>query len=186
MNALPILLLGGAALVMMGGGKKTTTTGAPKKKAAPSYGKDSSSMISIYQDGSVRLGRGWESAYLKPKLGSMWGTDFEEIIDVSGTFWETDGWGYDADLFTIDFTEADLVVDYKPDGPFYNKALEQLFNSITVNYHGQNKRLSEFSDAYPHVKSLRNDIRWMFKKWTEAKIRSYIPTIRRDCEARGM
>jgi hypothetical protein len=117
----------------------------------------------------------------------MWSVDFKDAVDVIySPFWDLDGWGYDGELFFVNVTEADLLVNYRPDGPLYTKALEQLFDSITVNYYGKKKMLSEFSDAYPHVKRLRDDIRWMFKKWTEAKIKQYVPTIRRDYEIRGM
>ncbi len=185
-GALPILLLGGAALMMMGGAKKTTTTGAPKKKGAPSYGKDSSSMISIYQDGSVRLGKGWESAHMDPFLERMWKVDFKDAVDVDWqSFVWRDGWGFKAEDFFLNPMKKRKVFTYDPGSLDYRLALSRLLDSITVNYYGQSKKLSEFTDAYPHVKSLRNDIRWMFEKWTKSKIRRVCASWG-SCETEGL
>jgi len=174
-NALPILLLGGAAVLMLGGKKKGGTSKNGKAKG-PTFSTDGSAGIIAGKDGSIVLGTRWRSQVLDIGLNNLWSSTFADAIDVGGTPFNEDGWGYKKDRA---FADWDILVsgDYSSRVTFdkneanYNRALVDALNKLQVTYNGVPLAINQLPVSEP-VSELREKIMKMFEEWTKNKLRS--------------
>lgn len=174
-NLLPILFLGGAAVLMMSGKKKSTAS-KNGKADGPTFSTDASAGITASRDGSIVLGTRWQSQVLDVSLNNLWSNTYASAIDVAGTPFNDDGWGYEMDRAFADWDiliskDYSSRVTFNKNEPNYSRAFAEVLGGLQVTYDGVPLAIDQLPSSEP-VADLRERIMAMFESWTKSKLQS--------------